>query len=285
MVFTSALLGFLVLFFLCRWLRCVVLYTLLLFLRCGGSALSEFRVSGFTCWFCSASAFTRYSFPCFVFLPLCLLLFTCWASLPGVLVSVFAYRLLRSFLATSRCPIWLLASPFRFLLPPFLLFFVWFRFPFSAFSCLPSCASWSVCRYLRFSSVGSSSPFGSFALAAGFAISLASPPGCFYCLVTCFAFPRIFSPGLGPVFSSSSCSLVLSLILCSSFLLCFGPLLSIFFYLFFQLFLGCLSFVFWTSLEACPCCSRSASFLQHPLQVLRTISFDPLLVCSLLLLS
>ena len=54
-----------------------------LFLRCGGSALCDFRISGFTQLFCSASAFTRYSFLCFVFSPRCLLLLTCWAPLLG----------------------------------------------------------------------------------------------------------------------------------------------------------------------------------------------------------
>ena len=55
-----------------------------------GSALRKFRVSGFTCLFCSASAFTGYCFQCFCF-------------------------------------------------PPSMLFFVWFCFNFSAFSCLPTC--------------------------------------------------------------------------------------------------------------------------------------------------
>ena len=46
------------------------------------------------------------------------------------------------------------------------------------------------------------------------------------------------------------------------------------------LFLGCLPYIFWTSLGACPCCSSSASFLRHPLHVLSFISFYPILVCS-----
>ena len=64
---TSALLGFLFLFLLSRWLRYVLssLFTLLPFLRCGGSALRMFWGSGFSCLFCSASAFTGYYFHCF----------------------------------------------------------------------------------------------------------------------------------------------------------------------------------------------------------------------------
>ena len=41
------------------------LFPLLPFLCCGGCALRKFRVSGFSCLFCSTSTFPRYFFRCF----------------------------------------------------------------------------------------------------------------------------------------------------------------------------------------------------------------------------
>ena len=130
-VFTFALLGFLFLFFLCRWLRYVLssLFTLLPFLRYGVSALLKFRVSGFSCLFCSASAFPRFLFRCF---------------------CVFASS---SHLLGS--PTWGSGIPIRLLVAPTLL-------------CPGRCFIWL----------------------------LASPSGCVCSLVACFAFLRVFSPGL-----------------------------------------------------------------------------------------
>ena len=107
-VFASTVLGFL--FFLYRWLRCVLssLFTLLPFfatvaLPCVSSG---FPVS-LACSVLLPHSLGIY-FVVFVFLPP---LLTCWAPLRGVPVFVFACRLLRRYFATGHCPIWLLASP------------------------------------------------------------------------------------------------------------------------------------------------------------------------------
>ena len=170
--FHSALLGFVFLFFFCCLLRSIVssLYSLLPFLRCGGSSLHKFRVSCFPSYlFCSASAFTGYYFHCFLCFRLgVLFFFACWSPLTRVPVSVFACRLLRRFFATRRCPI--LAIGFAFFVSFFFLLI-----------CLSSSGSASIPQ--RFSCLSlvyflgpcvvtcdfpfSSSPFGSFALALG----------------------------------------------------------------------------------------------------------------------
>ena len=111
---------------------------------------------------------------------------------------------------------------------------------------------------LRVSSLGSSSIFGSFAHAGGFAVSLLLPSGCLCCLVTGFAFLKIFFPGLGSVFSRSSCSWrclsFYAILSCCVLDLCFLFRLST------PSVSGCRSFVFWTPLPACCCCSSSIFF-------------------------
>ena len=59
--------------------------------------------------------------------------------------------------------------------------------------------------------------------------TLLLPSGCVCSLVTCFAFLRVFSPGLCSVLSRSSCSLAWSFLAAVLFLLCFGTLLAIVF--------------------------------------------------------
>ena len=122
--------------------------------------------------------------------------------------------------------------------------------------------------------------------------TLLLPSGCVCSLVTCFAFLRVFSPGFCSVLSRSSCSLAWSflavfrnfvsycLFMCLLLVIVSSAFFGLFLFLSFQLFPGCLSYVFWTSLGACPCCSSSVSFLWHRLHVLSCISFYPFLVCS-----
>ena len=114
-----------------------------------------------------------YSFHCFLCFRLGVLFFlTCWAPLARVQVFLFACWLLRCFLPPVAVLFWLLASPFSFF--------------FFLVICLFSCGSASIPQ--RFSCLSlvcflgqcvvtcdsfSSSPFGSFALAWGFAVFLA----------------------------------------------------------------------------------------------------------------
>ena len=121
----------------------------------------------------------------------CLLLLTCGAPLPGVQVSVFACQLLRRFLATSRCPIWLLALPFRFLVPPSLLSVCGSASLFSTFSCPPSC-TFSLCVITCVSLPLVFPPLSDRSLLLGTPLPpLLLPSGGFCCLVHCFAFLRI----------------------------------------------------------------------------------------------
>ena len=183
-----------------------------------------------------------------MFLPRFLLLLTSWAPLLRVQVSVFASVAPR-FLPTRECPLWLLASQFCCLFSSSSAFHCTVLFPFSQhFLVFPRVLSWSVCSSLRVSSLGSSSIFGSFTLARGFAVSLASSLWLRMLLSYLLCFPLGFSSGLGSVFSRSFCSFMLSFLICSSFLLCSGLYLFSFLY----------SFIcFWVSvlhpLEPCPC--------------------------------
>ena len=80
------------------------------------------------------------------------------------------------------------------------------------FLVFPRVISWSVCSYLRLSSFFLP-PLSNRSLFLGVSLSpLLLPSGCVCSLVTCFAFLRVFSPGLCSVFSRSSCSLALSFI-------------------------------------------------------------------------
>ena len=121
-------------------------------------------------------------------------------STAGVQVSVFACRLLRRFLAKSRGPIWALGFAFLFSSSTFL--FLVFPHVFLG-PCVVTCVSLPLVP----------PPLSDHLLLLGASLSpLLLPSGCFCCLVHCFAFLRLFSPGLGLVFSSSSCSLALSLL-------------------------------------------------------------------------
>ena len=76
-------------------------------------------------------------------------------------------------------------------------------------------------------------PLSDHSLLFGASLStLLLPSGCVCSLVMCFAFLRVFSPGLCSVLSRSSCSLALSFLAAVLFLLCFGTLLAIFFHVY-----------------------------------------------------
>ena len=98
------------------------------------------------------------------------------------------------------------------------------------------------------------------------------PSGCVCSLVICFAFLQVFSPGLCSVFPVLPV-LWCRLYYCSSFLLCFGTMLVIFFFYPFNCFWG-----------VCPSSSGLPLGLgpsvRVPLLVLTCLSFYPMLVCS-----
>ena len=132
--------------------------------------------SALTCWFALVPPFLCFS--------LGVLFFLARLATPArVLVSVFACRLLRLFLASCHCPILDIGFAFSFL--SCLLFFRSFPLPFtSVFLAYPS-FSFSDRVSLHAALLFSSTPFGSLALASG----LRCPPLRFIC------FGRLFLVG------------------------------------------------------------------------------------------